>query len=268
MGKTLPIIDRSRKMDETQWWDFWNTSYRAAEDPGEIARELFTHAAAIVNGITATGGGRLLEVACGSGALSRLLNYSSYHGLDISPAAIDLARQRAESAPWQAGAGRPAYEAVDFYDWVLPPQPFDIAVCVDALSSMRDQQLALRKIADSLRPSGTLVLTTINAFVYHRIKRTQSQSLASGPVSHWLTRSELRGLIQRAGFTVERFYTIMPRGNAGILRIINSWRLNRALGPSRSVLLRRLKEQAGLGQYFVVVARKSGTAIHDAGSIR
>jgi hypothetical protein len=64
-------------------------------------------------------------------------------------------------------------------------------------------------------------------------------------------------LVKQAGLTLERSYTIMPRGNMGILRVINSPRLNRAFGLRIARILDRLKEQVGLGQYRVVVARKS-----------
>ncbi len=258
MLTTPPIIDHSREMDEIEWWNFWNSSYRASENLDQIARELFARAASVANGVIATIGGRVLEVACGSGAFSRLLNYSSYHGLDISPTAIEFARQRAASDTRQPGSALPTFEAADFHAWPLPSERFDLAVCIDAISSIRDQQFALRKMAKSLQPSGRLVLTTINAFVYHRIRRDQNQPLASGPVSHWLTRSELNGLIRSAGFTIERSCTIMPRGNMGILRIINSSRLNGALSPRAEMLFRRLKEHAGLGQYSVVQARRAG----------
>jgi 2-polyprenyl-3-methyl-5-hydroxy-6-metoxy-1,4-benzoquinol methylase len=263
MRTTPEVIDPSREMDETQWWDLWNTSYRAEDDLDAIASELFERVAEVINGITKEGGCQVLEVACGSGSLSRLLHYATYHGLDISPAAIDIARQKARAVALPNGAAFPTYEAADFHDWPLPSQSFGVTVCVDAISSIREQQLALQKMARSLRPSGKLVLTTINRFVYERILRTPSRPLASGPVSHWLTRSELRTLIQSAGLTIERFETIMPRGNRGVLRLINARRLNRAFGPRVEMALRRLKERAGLGQYFFVVARKSG-----AGSAR
>jgi hypothetical protein len=111
-------------------------------------------------------------------------------------------------------------------------------------------------MAQSLRPSGVLVMTTINPYVYQRIKRTQAAPLQEGAVSHWLSRAELHALIRSAGFRIERSFSLMPRGNRGILRLINARRLDRALGPRNSALLRRLKEQVGLGQYRLVVARK------------
>src|SRR5208282_6840248 len=88
------VVDRSRDMDERSWWDLWNTSYRTND---ENNAELFARAAAAVNSITRHGSWRVLEIACGTGALSRLLVYSSYHGLDISAAAIEIARQKTGS---------------------------------------------------------------------------------------------------------------------------------------------------------------------------
>ena len=249
-------IDRSREMDEKSWWDLWNTSYRAKDDFDQVSSELFSRAAAVVNEITSQKACRVLEIACGTGTLSRMLVYSTYHGLDISPAAIEIARERSARLTSITKDRQPTYEAADFCEWPMPTQPFDVAVCVDAISSIRDQALAMKKIAGSLNVGGHLVLTTINRFVYDRIQRSSSSPLQNGPVSHWLTRGELNELVQNAGLTIERSATIMPRGNLGILRIVNSSRLNYALGSRVAAVLRRLKENAGLGQYSVVVARK------------
>src|SRR6266481_4893599 len=45
-------------------------------------------------------------------------------------------------------------------------------------------------------------------------------------------------------------------GNMGILRVVNARRLNEAVGSHGAEVLRRWKEQVGLGQYRVIVARK------------
>jgi 2-polyprenyl-3-methyl-5-hydroxy-6-metoxy-1,4-benzoquinol methylase len=251
-----PVEDRSRTMDEKSWWDLWNTSYRTKDDNDPVSGELFARAAAAVNAITRGGTCRVLEIACGTGTLSRMLVYSTYHGLDMSPAAIEIARQKSRTFTPPAGASAPTYEAVDFHEWLLPAEPFDVAVCVDAISSIRDQSVAMRKIAQSLRPGGHLVLTTINRFVYDRIQRTPTVRLESGPVVNWLSRSELHSLILQAGLSIRHSSTMMPRGNLGILRWMNSRRLNEAFGPQVASLLRHLKERVGLGQYSIVVARK------------
>lgn len=257
MQTTSSSPDKTRDMDERQWWDLWNSSYRAGDSTDAISGELFSRAAAVINDITRNRECRVLEVGCGAGALSRLLNFSSYQGLDISPAAINIARQKSGQFSWPAGVFMPTYDAADFHYWPLPTDPFDLVVCVDAISCFRDQPFTLEKISQSLRPSGKLVLTTVSPFVYRRIRRTRTTPLENGPVSHWLSRRELHALVKSAGFRIERSYTIMPRGNLGILRLINSGRLNQALGPRGAAIMRRLKEQAGLGQYRVIVARKA-----------
>jgi 2-polyprenyl-3-methyl-5-hydroxy-6-metoxy-1,4-benzoquinol methylase len=258
MPTKSPVVDRSRDMDEKSWWDLWNTSYRTKDDNDATSSELFARAAAAINQLTQKSSSRVLEIACGTGTLSRMLVSSGYHGLDLSPAAIDLARQKSGQNPLPAGASAPKYEVADFHDWPLPAQGFDVTVCIDAISSFRDQGLAMRKIAQSLRPGGHLVLTTINPFVYRRIRRTAGVKLESGPVCNWLSRGELHSLISQAELTIERSCSIMPRGNMGLLRVINSARLNNALGPGIATALKRLKELVGLGQYRLVVARKKG----------
>lgn len=248
------ICDRN----ERRWWDLWNTSYRTNDNNDAVSSELFERAAAVINEITRTKCCRVLEVGCGAGTLSRLLNYSSYHGLDLSPAAIEIARKKGEGIARPSGSSVPTYEVADFHNFPLQPEVFDVAICVDAVAYFYDQQFALKKMAQSLVASGTLVLTTINPFVYHRIRRTSSSSLREGSVSRWLSRRELHKLVISAGFTIERSYTIMPRGNIGILRLINARRVNEAFGPRSASAVRSLKEGMGLGQYRLVVARKKG----------
>ncbi len=256
MQSPAGFSDRSRTMDEKSWWDLWNTSYRVKDNNDSVSSELFVRAAALINELMNDRDCRVLEVACGTGSLSRMLAYSSYHGLDLSPAAIDIARQKSEGGPPMAGRFRPSYEAADFHQWAQPAEPFDVVVCIDAISCFGDQQLAMNKLALSLRYGGRLVITTINPFVYRRIRRIGGVRLENGPVSHWLTRLELHNLVRRAGLMIERSQTIMPRGNAGILRVINSPRLNEVFVPRVAAVLKRIKEYVGLGQYRVVIARK------------
>lgn len=243
-------------MEERSWWDLWNGSFRAEDDKDEVSRCLFTHVVSVFQEITQGRPGRVLEVACGTGTLSRGLRFSSYHGLDLSPAAIEIARQKTETLSRPPDSALPTYEAADFHEWTAPADPFDTVLCIDAISCFRDQALVTRKMAQCVRPGGFVLITSVNPFVYNRIRRPDGGRVQNGPVAHWLTRRELHSLIFRAGLKLERSYTIMPRGNVGMLRLINSRRLNQAVGPRGASVLQRLKEQVGLGQYRVIVARK------------
>ena len=255
MSSAASIDDQSRSMDEQSWWDLWNTSYRAQDQLDVVSSELFSRAVALINGITEKEISRVLEVGCGTGTLSRMIECSSYLGLDFSPAAVEIARERSCGSV-TAQRNSTSYEVADFSEWQAPMNPFDVVICVDAIACIRNQSLVMQKMANCLRPGGRLVLTTVNRFVYNRIRRSSSVRLENGPVSNWLNSQELRRLVREAGLAIEHFETIMPRGNAGILRLVNSHRLNNICGPRAAAGLRRLKEVAGLGQYLVMVARK------------
>ena len=172
-------VDTSSEMDENSWWNLWNTSHRTKDDNDPVSSELFARAAEQINKLTRQPGCRVLEIACGAGSLSRRLVYSSYHGIDLSSAAIDLARQRSLQTSLSPGV-TPTYEVADFHQWQACGLKFDVVVCVDAIAYFRDRRFTMKKIADALRPHGQLVLTTINPFVYRRIRRTNASSLASG----------------------------------------------------------------------------------------
>ena len=248
----------SQDLDENKWWDLWNSTHRSKDSNDETSNELFSHVSAIIRDFSGGVPKRILEVACGTGTLSRKMKFSSYHGLDVSSAAIAIAQSKAAALECSSEASRPVYEVADVHHWLSPAQSFDVAVCVDAVAYFYDQKSALQMMARAMVPSGRLVLTTINPFVYKRIRRTSRSPLKEGSVSRWLSRAKLHSLVSSAGLIVERSYTIMPRGNMGILRLVNARRLNFAFGSAGADALRRYKEQIGLGQYQVILARKSG----------
>jgi hypothetical protein len=59
-------------------------------------------------------------------------------------------------------------------------------------------------------------------------------------------------------FRVRRTTSVIPIGHRGVLRLVNSYKLNRTLGlvvpPTR---IERLKERAGLGYSIIALAQKA-----------
>jgi 2-polyprenyl-3-methyl-5-hydroxy-6-metoxy-1,4-benzoquinol methylase len=254
MNAAPPPPQRVLDLDEKSWWDFWNRSYRSQDGVDAVSTELFQRVAKAAANASDVTTATVLEIGCGSGALSRMLQWYTYCGVDISPAAIEIAREKSRTV---ARPTVPQYNAADFHDWPIQSSTYNLVICVDAVAYFRDQALALRKMAEGLRPDGKLVLTTINPFVYQRIRRTATNPIQEGAISHWLRPAELRSLVQSAGFSIQRLETIMPRGDAGFLRILNSHKLNHLLGSRFAAVLNRSKESAGLGQYQLLVARKA-----------
>ena len=234
------------KAEEAAWWDDWNVKYRAggfdeqsaAAKTGWLAlREI--RSLGLPNPI-------VLEVGCGTGWLGRRLEgHAEYVGLDLSPAAVEAARKLSPNH---------RFVAADFLDWVNPDEAFDVIVMIDTIAYFRDQNAALARAKDLLKAGGYLVVTTVNPFVFSRMSWIGAPG--KGQVRNWLTRGALHGLLQRNGFTLLKSHTVFPAGDRGILRLINSRKLNRAVSRLvRESWLTRAKEALQLGQYRIVVAR-------------
>ncbi|MBO0684665.1 MAG: methyltransferase domain-containing protein [Candidatus Dormibacteraeota bacterium] len=104
-----------------------------------------------------SGGGRVLEIGCGSGQLSLPL---AEHGVDLiaielGPRLADLARQKL--APF------PNVEVVTstFEAWPLPAQKFDAVVCASAFHWL-DPEVRFAKSAEALRAGGSLTVLHVH----------------------------------------------------------------------------------------------------------
>ncbi|MCI0556514.1 MAG: class I SAM-dependent methyltransferase, partial [Anaerolineae bacterium] len=191
---------------------------------------------------------KILELGCGTGWLAGELTRDNVHyiGCDLSPKAIALAKRKAP---------RGRFEATDFMLWNVPEQPFDMILSIDTIAYFRDQDAAVRKITSLLKPRGYVILTTVNPFVYSR--RSDIGPPGDAQIRNWLTRKQLHRLLTNNSLIPLRSWTILPSGDKGILRVVNSHKLNRLIGQFVSqTFIEQVKEWCGLGQYRVVVARR------------
>ena len=97
--------------------------------------------------------GEALEVGCGTGAFARLLanRCERVVAIDLSPRMVEVSRSRSKGHP------NIEYEVADATSWRFPQEGFD---CVVSIMTMHHLPLGptLRKMRDSLRPGGALVL--------------------------------------------------------------------------------------------------------------
>jgi hypothetical protein len=112
----------------------------------------------------------------------------------------------------------------------------------------------LDRVATVLKPRGYLILICPNKFVWDRTRFTR-QLEGKVPVS-WLHMRDLKGLLSRH-FVALRSETVNPGGNRGMLRLINSNKVERAIETIiRREHIAKLKEWVGLGKSLVVLAQK------------
>ena len=244
--------------EQQRFWNDWNAKYRspvavARLDPATIRRR-----DTALDWISELGmdNPHILDVGCSTGWLSaQLARYGEVFGTDISDASIREARERYPHIE---------FECANFLKADLKQGPFDIVVAVDVLSCVSDQREFIERIRQLLRPGGFVYIATPNRFVYER--RDDVSPQGDGQVRIWNYPHEVRGLLE-GGFIIRHFTTLVPDGHRGILRTVNSARINNVL--NRFVgepVVERAKERLGLGQTIAVLAQKKTQPATDGAS--
>lgn len=188
---------------------------------------------------------KVLEVGCGTGWLCpRLAAFGNVTATDLSPTQIETARTLFPQVRFLAG---------DFMTLELDPEQFDVVVTLEVLAHVADQQAFVERIARLLKPNGLLMLATQNRPVLERYNRIEPPG--PGQIRRWVDARELTALLSRS-FRILELKSVTPRANRGVMRLLNSRKINypvRALFDDR---FERLKERLGLGWTLVALARK------------
>jgi ubiquinone/menaquinone biosynthesis C-methylase UbiE len=190
-------------------------------------------------------GAKILEVGCGTGWLSNgLSEFGKVTACDIGSKIIDIAQEKYPQVDFLSG---------DVHDLDLPVNFFDVVVTSQVLAHVADQPAFVRRLAQLLKRGGLLLLDAQNRFVF---ERTAGIDPPEGWIRKWVNMKELKSLL-REDFSIRHATTLEPEGHLGVLRIVNSARVNRygnaVFGAQR---VKRMKEMAGFGQSLFVVAAK------------
>jgi len=172
-------------------------------------------------------GMRVLDVGCGPGRHTHELAARGIacHGIDIAERFVQLARSH---APPGATFERLDARAMTFHS------DFDAAICLcqgafGMMTADGEDEAVLGGIARALRPEGALALTAFNAYfavkyhdgavfdagsgVTHERTTVHDDSGTAKEISLWTgcyTPRELRLLLERASFGVERISSVEP----------------------------------------------------------
>ncbi len=136
------------------------------------------------------GPARVLDAGCGTGGLIKALQQTNpvwrVTGLDFSPVACELARERTRA------------EVVQGSIMELPfgPGGFDAVLACDVLSQVDDDALALRECARCVRPGGP-VLANVPAYPWLR-----SYHDVATETKNRYTKMRLTDMFRAAGFEV------------------------------------------------------------------
>jgi sterol 24-C-methyltransferase len=141
------------------WGEFFHLAvFGPGDDPADVAAAYERTHQRYLEAIGGAATQRILDVACGGGALSAWLadhTTAQVVGVDLSDSQLAHARR------WVAGGRRPnltfLQHDVMHLDELTEP-PFDAAICLDAACYLPDRRAALGQIAARLRPGGRLLL--------------------------------------------------------------------------------------------------------------
>jgi 2-polyprenyl-3-methyl-5-hydroxy-6-metoxy-1,4-benzoquinol methylase len=187
---------------------------------------------------------RILDYGCGTGWFTaELAKVGTAVGIDLSEAAIAAARRRYPGA---------TFVAANLFELDAPQNTFDIVVSQEVIAHVTDQRDYIERITRMLKPNGFLVLTTANKVVMDRLVHPPDPP---AHIKRWTGWREIQHLLQHR-YRVLKRTTVVPRGNRGFLRIVNSAKLNVALelifSPPQ---IERFKERAGWGYTLLVLAQ-------------
>jgi 2-polyprenyl-3-methyl-5-hydroxy-6-metoxy-1,4-benzoquinol methylase/glycosyltransferase involved in cell wall biosynthesis len=107
-------------------------------------------------------GAKILDVGCGSGWLSEYFARLGYQvkGADISPALIEMSRQRVARVPYGVDHETPLHCEFAIHDIELAAldEKFDLVICYDSLHHFQDERAVMRNVAAMLEVGGLLFI--------------------------------------------------------------------------------------------------------------
>ncbi len=229
--------------DQVAYWSDWNMRFRKGSQKLDVYQERQLSVARSL--LPSTKDARVLEIGCGTGWLSAALSqYAQVVGIDFSSEAIEEARRRESSAQFLVGNIVTAEI----------PGGFDFILTVDTMAHVSDHVAFIGKVQRLLKPGGTFVCMTQNAFVWSR--SSHILPLVKGLVRKWPRLGDLRKLLEPA-FHIRKVASIVPAGDLGILRLANSRYcagvLCKLIGKDRQQML---FERLLMGKELVIVATR------------
>jgi SAM-dependent methyltransferase len=182
----------------------------------------------------------ILEIGCATAWLStKLAEYGPVTAPDLADKPITAAQSRCPHINFIQG---------DFLRLTLPSEHFDVVVSVDVNAYVPDQRAFVNKVYSVLKSGGYAILICPHKYIRDRTNFVP-RSHSDIPLN-CLNMGPFRDLL-RQRCSVLQSATIIPGGNRGYLRWINSRRLNAMVGvivPDSWLI--RVKEQESAGKQY------------------
>jgi len=242
--QVLPSIE-----DQRRFWD-WHWQHRQERKvQNDWTERRAQEILGLVQGLSLKHP-RILDLGCGFGWFTeRLADFGEAHGIDLSKEGIAAAQARCPDI---------AYFAGNLYEAALQRNFFDIVISQEVIAHVEDQTKYVDLASEVLKMGGYFIVTTGNKFVMDRLGDVGWNVQPPQHIRLELSRGQLKKMLA-PHFRVLKALTIIPHGTRGILRLVNSYKLNAAarwIIPQEKI--DELKEKAGLGWQMIFLAQKIG----------
>ena len=159
----------------------WQLSGRGPEAYERyIAQPFLTPCAPdLIEAAAVTAGDRVLDIACGTGAVARSAARrvgatGQVVGMDLNTGMLDFARLRVQQDPEAAIEWRPSdVAALD-----APDTSFDVVLCQQGMQFFPDKAAALREMFRVLVPGGRVAFSVLRAIHYNPYQQAVADALA------------------------------------------------------------------------------------------
>lgn len=154
-------------------------------------------------------GERILDLACGTGVVTRLVAPmvapgGSVVALDVSPAMLDIAR----STPLPGGAVDVEWVQGNATDIPVPDDDVDVVVCQQGLQFFPDRDRSVSEMHRVLRPGGRVALSVWRSLAHNSVPNALNDAMLArlgvpaGAAPFTLgDEDDLRRMLDDAGFT-------------------------------------------------------------------
>ncbi len=229
--------------NQAKYWDWWEDT--RSTNPWAVKR-----AEVILSLIESLGlaQSKVIDLGCGTGWFSiRLQRFGEVTAIDLSKRHMDEAKVNFPAIHFIHG---------DLFTYPFEKNVFDLVVSQQVIAHVPNQDQYIQLAADLLKPKGWLIITTNNKFVMERLGEKYDDHKELGHIENWLTSQEMISLLSKE-FNISKKISINPRGAKGILRFINSYKLNKIAGLAfKKEQIKSFKEKLGLGYVNIFVAQK------------
>lgn len=151
---------------------------------------------------------KVLDVGCGTGnyTIELAKRGADVIGIDSSEEMLAWARIKAQKANIET-----SFHAADAMNLPFPDSTFDMVISNGLLCFLQEPEKALIEMRRVLKPSGRMVVSVLNRWspwaLFRRVKGFFKDTIYNQ--AHFISPSELEGLIRGAGFDVKETRTCL-----------------------------------------------------------